>query len=132
LSFSRRSDEQKNTAEWQARFDEYLNAIENLQPSTGSSTDLIWEKCLSYGSAALVAPTGSRRERVLSRYVGLLNISNIEPEALPEWYSQVQGLLELVRSIYGDQESLLKVFAVSGNRTLALLAELHKLEKTSP
>jgi len=121
------SDEQKSTAEWKAGFDEFVSAIENLEPSGEFGSDLIWQKCELMGMAVLVAPGGPERDRVADRYVTLLKIANMPPGMLPAWYNTVSSLIDLAQSIYHDRERILKALENSGDPFLTLVAKIHRL-----
>lgn len=122
------SDGEKNTLEWKTRFDDYMNAVENLELANGSGADLIWEKCQLFGWAAVAAPPGPMRDRAVERYTALLKISNIPPEMVPRWYGQVRSLIDLLQSLYKDRESVLKSFENSGDPLLSLVAEIYRLQ----
>ena len=83
-------------------------------------------------AAALVAPAGPERERVLTRYAALLKITNIPPEMLPEWYTAVHSLIDFTQSIYEDRESVLKSLEATRDPMLSLIAAIHRLEPVAP
>lgn len=123
------TDEQKNTAEWRTRFDEYLSAIENLEPSGDQNdVDLLQKKCDLMRDAVLVAPSGPEREHTLARYTALLKISNIPPERVPQWYFAVHSLIDLTRSMHQDRESALRSLEATGDPLLGLVAAIHRLD----
>jgi len=121
------SDEQKNTADWKANFDEFMDAIENLEPSGESGSDLFWQKCELMGMAVLAAPAGPKRDYVVDRYVALLKIAHTSPEMLPIWYDAVSSLIDLMESIRHDRERVLKALENSGDPLLILVAKIHKI-----
>ncbi len=122
------TDAQKNTAEWKSRFEEYVNEIENLEPSGDSDADLLAGKCDLMRNAVIAAPAGPERDYVLARYVALLKISNIQPELLPQWYSAVHGLIDIMQSLYKDRQSVLKSLESTGDPLLSLMAAVYKLD----
>ena len=109
------TDEQKDTAEWRSRFEEYINAMENLEPSVGTEADLLRTKCELMRDAVIVAPAGRERDYVLARYAVLLKVSNIAPERLLEWYTAVHSLIDFTRSIHRDRQSVLRSLEAAGD-----------------
>lgn len=121
------SDEEKSTAEWKANFDEFVNAIENLEASGLSGNDLIWKKCELMQMAALSAPAGPDRDHALNRYVELLKIANLSSQILPEWLDAVETAIELMQSLYHDREQVLKALENGGDPLLTLVAKIYRL-----
>jgi hypothetical protein len=122
------TDEQKGTAEWESRFEEYINAIENLKSSGDSDADLLKKRCELMRDAVIVAPAGPVRDYVLARYAALLKISNIQPELLLEWYTAVHSLIDFSQSIRKDRQSVLRSLEVTGDPLLGLVVAIHKLD----
>jgi hypothetical protein len=118
----------ENDIEWMARLTDFLNAIENLQPTGQTETDVMAEKCSLLSTAALAAPRGNIREKVMDRYVQLLKVSNPQPEMLPAWYYEVHSFIDLMKSTDNDQESALLSFERSGDPLLSLVSALYHLE----
>lgn len=122
------SGQQRRTAEWNAHFDEFVEEIENLEPSGESESDLLGEKCELMGMAILLAPAGRERDRVVDLYVALLKIAPVTPETLPAWYYAVSSSIGLMQSMNEDRERVLKALENSGDPLLALVAKIHRLD----
>jgi hypothetical protein len=119
------SDADKNNAEWQSRFGEYLAAIDKLQQAPGESDlDLIRKKWDLMGAAILIAPAGPLRDATVERYVSLLKISSRSEEMLPYWYYEVHALIDLSEKFNNGRSAILKLLKGSHDPLLELVARL--------
>ncbi|MCU1260621.1 MAG: hypothetical protein JWO80_3506 [Bryobacterales bacterium] len=123
------SDEKKNTSEWKALFSAFINSVESLEPPPGeSSTDLIRHKCELLSQAVMAAPPGLDRDKVLDRYVSLLNVSNIQPELVSEWYNEIRNFIRLSQALANSGTPVAQKLREKGNSLISLVASIDELE----
>jgi hypothetical protein len=97
---TRLSDAQKDTVEWRAQFDHFLEQIDDLRPTVGEPEyRYFYRKATALTGALSVAPSGPDREKVLHQFVAFLSSSSFQQDSVLEWHAQVNRTASSVRAL---------------------------------
>jgi hypothetical protein len=118
------SDEQKDTAEWRERFDDFLRRIDELKAGVGEPEyRYFYRKATALQALLRVAPPGPEQDKVVRKFVAFLASSNFQQESLLEWYAQVERTASAVKGLKAaTYAKFLDELQASGHPVLILYA----------
>jgi hypothetical protein len=118
------SDEQKDTAEWRERFDDFLRRVDELKAGVGEPEyRYFYRKATALQALLRVAPPGPEQDKVVRKFVAFLGSSNFQQESMLEWYAQVERTARAVKELKaGTYAKFLKELEGSGHPVLILYA----------
>jgi hypothetical protein len=118
------TDEQKGTAEWRARFDDFLRRVDEMKASVGEPEyRYFYRKATALQALLRVAPPGPEQDKVVRKFVSFLGSSNFQQESLLEWYAQVERTASAIKELKaGSYAKFLGELEGSGHPVLILYA----------
>jgi hypothetical protein len=118
------SDEEKDTAEWRERFDDFLRRVDELKAGVGEPEyRYFYRKATALQGLLRVAPPGPEQDKVVRKFVAFLGSSNFQQESLLEWYAQVERTARAVKELKaGAYAKFLQELERSGHPVLVLYA----------
>ena len=118
------TDEQKDTAEWRERFDNFLQRVDELKAGAGEPEyRYFYRKATALQALLRVAPPGPEQDKVVRKFVAFLGSSNFQQESLLEWYAQVERTASAVKELKaGAYAKFLEELGASGHPVLILYA----------
>jgi hypothetical protein len=122
------SVEQRSALSWQTEAREYLNEVESWNKDHDETDENYFHQvCFIYVPLLELAPPGELWDNLLLSYISFLKQSVVEKESPPEWYLEVDRLLEL-----GDAgpEVLEKVWATvkaKGDLMMSMYVDLERM-----
>ena len=127
------SNEQKNSAAWQARLREFLAALAAWKEDSGlAPAEYFQQKCALYSDTVNLAATTADRELVLQAFAAWLRQNQYQRESRMEWFLPVNALIARVfldpLGLAGMREELRH----SEDPIIALYADLEALAPRRP
>jgi len=118
------ADEQKDTAEWRERFDDFLRRVDELKAGVGEPEyRYFYRKATALQALLRVAPPGPEQDKVVRKFVAFLSSSNFQQESLLEWYAQVERTASAIKELKaGAYAKFLEELEGSGHPVLILYA----------
>ncbi len=127
------SEQEKDTPEWREQMQTFIQSIES-RTRTAEETDIefFYRQSQLWAGVLMASPAGPTRDRARNQSIGFLlaNAPHIDPLI---WFSQVQSLAELARSLHGsDFARTLNDLHQTAHPVLRLYAELESAYPTRP
>ena len=127
------SENEKDTPEWREQMQKFIQSIESrTRAAEESDIEFFYRQSQLWAGVLMAAPAGPTRDRARNQYIAFLlaNAPHIDPLI---WFSQVQSLAELARSLHGgDFAKTLNDLHQTAHPVLRLYAELETAYPTRP
>jgi hypothetical protein len=124
---------EKDTPEWREQMQTYIQSIEGrTRASDESDIEFFYRQSQLWSGVLMASPAGPTRDRALAQYLSFLlaNAAHIDPLL---WFSQLEGMAELTRSLHGNEfPKLLRSLHLTAHPVLQLYAELEADFPTRP
>ena len=129
------SQAQRDSTEWRAQLQQFLNGLANWKEGTGTTKDDLEQfrdKCALFGSLVGVIPPGADRERVLLAWLDYLEGSRVEQDDRIGWFLPVNTLIGRVAMDPLGLGKLTDALRKSRNPVIALYVELERVAPRTP
>jgi len=124
---------EKDTPEWRESMQKFMQSIEGRTRSAEESDiEFFYRQSQLWAGVLMAAPAGPTRDRALNQYISLLlaNAPHIDPLI---WFSQVEFMAEVTRSLHGDEfAKTLTALHLTAHPALQLYAELESAYPSRP
>lgn len=124
--------EQRQDPEWEAQALDFLNEVEKWKGEHDETQSNYFDQvCFIYIPLVELMPPGALRDKVLASYIRFLGSSPIQKINPPEWYLEVNRLLNLQDAGPEDQARIRREILDGGDDVMRLYAEVAALERKS-
>jgi hypothetical protein len=122
----------RDTAEWQARLQQFLNALASWKPGSDVSYDEYFrEECDFYSGMVGALPNGPRRQDVVLLWLDFLRQSRTQMENRIEWFLPVNSLIARVGVDPLGLGKIADQLRKAGDPVIALYVELERVAPRS-
>jgi hypothetical protein len=122
----------RESLKWQETFSNLLEEIDEWEKADNESEiDLFHQKSLIYRLLLREAPSIALRERIVKKYLKLLNQNEIQKDFVSEWFLEFNDLRKEIGGIKDilQQERLSNIVKNTNNSIIHVYLELEKLLK---
>lgn len=125
---------QKDSAEWRAQLQDFLNAIASWKPASGEKeeSEQFRDKCALFGSLIGIIPPGPDRERVLLAWLDYLDGNQMENQDRIGWFLPVNALIGRVAMDPLGLGKLTDALRKAHDPVIALYVELERVVPRTP
>jgi len=118
---------ERQSADWERRFDEFLNGMADWRQGDGESDSAYYHRRMTVYESLLDVSSGATRARLIDEMVGFAIQSNLLREAPAEWYFELKNADDHVRGSSANGPDVLDGFDRSGHPVLVLASALDRL-----
>ena len=123
------TDDQRREPEWEAKALEYLNQLESWKNDNDeTAANYFHQMCFMYAPLVELIPAGPVRDRVLRSYILFLRRSPIESDSPPEWFLELERLINLREANEVERAHIRDEIRESGDDLMNLYVEVSALE----
>ncbi len=120
--------EQRSVLSWQTEAREYLNEVESWNKDHDETDENYFHQvCFIYTPLIELVPPGELWDNVLESYISFLKQSVVEKDSPPEWYLEVNRLLELSEAEPAAREKVLEMVKAKGDLVMSMFVDLQPL-----
>lgn len=122
----------RNSDEWQARLQDFLNAMANWKPESGAEAEYYRNKCAIYSEILGLAPKLANQETVARAMLDFVERSQFQAQSRMQWFLPLNALLGRGALDSNGLGRLTAGFRQSRDPVVALYALLEALAPRGP